>query len=98
MCSSDLVVVLMPVTEGSPYVIQCAEPTGVEALVAETSMEAFNVSVRTHCQLHPHRRVQEDVSGLFILFIHGWDESLNWSSIAAHGARIDSFSMTREGA
>ena len=26
--------------------------------------------------------MQEDVSGLFILFIHGWDESVNWSSIA----------------
>ena len=61
-------------------------------------MEALDVTVRTHCQLHPHRGVQEDVSGLFILFIHGWDESLNCSSIAAHGARIDSFSTTRQGA
>lgn len=34
-------------------------------------MEALYVRVRTHCQLHPHRGVQEDVSGLFIL-VHPW--------------------------
>ena len=45
-------------------------------------MHSFMTSIRTHCQLHPHRGVQEDVSGLFILFINGWDESVNWSSIA----------------
>ena len=61
-------------------------------------MHSFMTSVRTHCQLHRYRRVQEDVSELLILFIHGWDESLNWSSIDAHGARIESFSTTREGA
>jgi hypothetical protein len=64
----------------------------------DSTVHALDLAVRTHCQLHPHRGVQEDVSGLFILFIHGWDESLNWSSIAAHGARIDSFFTTREGA
>src|ERR1700733_820904 len=67
-------------------------------VLLQRAVHPLMATVRTHCQLHPHRRVQEDVSGLFILFIHGWDESLNRSPIAAHGARIDSFSTTREGA
>jgi hypothetical protein len=45
-------------------------------------VERFDEGIRTHCQLHPDREVQEDVSGLFIRFIHSWDESLTWSSIA----------------
>jgi hypothetical protein len=70
----------------------------IQALVAQSAVEALDVSVRTHRQLQRYRRVQEDVSELLILFIHGWDESLNWSSINAHGARTESFSTTREGA
>jgi hypothetical protein len=46
------------------------------------SVERFDEGIRTHCQLRAHREVQEDVSGIFILYIHGWDESLNWLSIA----------------
>ena len=30
----------------------------------------FDAGIRIHCQVHSHREVQEDVSGLFILFIH----------------------------
>ncbi len=39
------VVFLAPVVEGSPNVIQCAEPARVQAFVAKTSVEAFDVSV-----------------------------------------------------
>jgi hypothetical protein len=67
----------------------------VQALLAEPTVEALDIAVRTCCQLHRHRRVQEDVSELLILFTLGWDESLNWSSIAAPGARIESSSATR---
>jgi hypothetical protein len=92
------VILPLPAGDPSPRIEHVPEPTYVQALVPQTSMKPLYLGVRTHCQLHLHRGVQEDVSGLFILFIHGWDESLNWSSIAAHGARIDSFSTTREGA
>jgi hypothetical protein len=34
-------------------------------------MEAFDVAVRTRCQLHRHRGVQEDVSELLIRFTLG---------------------------
>ena len=81
-----------------PGFLKISEPVRVQAFGPESPIEALHEGIRTDCQLHPHRGVQEDVSELFILFIHGWDESLNWSSIAAHGVRIDSFSTTREDA
>jgi hypothetical protein len=59
-------------------------------------MHSFVATVLTHCQLHRHRSVQENVSELLIHFIHGWDESLNWWSIAGPGARIKSFSTTKK--
>ena len=42
---SVAVVLLPPVVEGSPHGIQCAEPVGVQAFIAKTSMEDFYVSV-----------------------------------------------------
>src|ERR1700739_4003524 len=39
------VVFLAPVVERSPHIIQRAEPVGVQAFVAKTSVEAFDVSV-----------------------------------------------------
>jgi hypothetical protein len=95
---TTVIIFLPPCFDQRPCLLHVSEPVRVQALCSEGSIKALDERIRAHCQLHPHRGVQEDVSGLFILFIHGWDESLNWSSIAAHGARIDSFSTTREGA
>jgi hypothetical protein len=52
-------VFLTPVVEGSPHVIQCAEPTGVQTFVAKTSMEALDVSV-----LHGSPRLYVDQADL----------------------------------
>lgn len=39
------VVFLAPVNQDSAYVIECAEPARVQALITKTSVEAFDVSV-----------------------------------------------------
>jgi hypothetical protein len=49
------VIFLMPVVEGSPSVIQGAEPVRIQTFVVKTSMEAFDVSV-----LHRSPRLDVD--------------------------------------
>jgi hypothetical protein len=90
------VVLLPPTCDLDACIEQVPEPTHTQALFSESAVKALHMGVLTHCQLHRHRNVQEDVFELLIHFIHGLDESLNWLSIAGPGARIESFSTTRE--
>src|SRR4029077_10984387 len=78
------VVFLTPVVEGSPYVIQCAEPTRVQAFIAKTSMEAFDVSVL-------HRSPRLDVDQVDLAFFcpaqHAPRRALR-SIVRAHALRL----------
>ena len=65
------VVLRLPITYLPACVKEVGEPAHPQALFAQATMEALHMTVLTHCQLHRHRSVQEDVSELLIRFIHG---------------------------
>jgi hypothetical protein len=43
----------------------------IRSIRFEGPVHSLVTSILTHCQLHLHRKVQEDVSELLIHFIHG---------------------------
>src|SRR6202453_5540705 len=75
------VVLMTPACQGAPYIIQRAEPVGVEAFVAQPPVEAFDVSI-----LHRPSRLDVHQTNLPVFRPpqHAARGEL-WSVVLAHG-------------